>query len=174
MKINQEQVTETAFMECNKRGKELETVTFHYKYFKNYLICKLCTGYCFHKKNKTKKKVIRRARASWQALSIKTKINKIEPGWIVAFWVSGQLQRKSGFHITRFIYNKEGEKCSVWKWNTSFFLNRTIKLSLGLNDRMTFWSLEGKHIPFIIKLKIIPYQEGLFSLFWIVPTHKPL
>lgn len=39
---------------------------------------------------------------------------------------------------------------------------------------MTFWGLEGKHIPVIIKSKIIPYQEGLLALFWILPAHNPL
>lgn len=29
---------------------------------------------------------------------------------------------------------------------------------------MTFWGLEGKHIPFIIKSKNIQYQEALFIL----------
>ena len=36
---------------------------------------------------------------------------------------------------------------------------------------MTFWGLEGKHIPFIIKSKIFQYQEGLFSLSWILSAH---
>lgn len=54
---------------------------------------------------------------------------------------------------------------------THFFPNRKIKHSLGRNDRMTFWGLEGKHIPFITKSKIFQYQEGLFSLSWILPAH---
>lgn len=54
-----------------------------------------------------------------------------------------------------------------------FCPNRTIKLSLGFNDRMTFWGLEGEHIPSIIKSEMIPYEEGLFSLSWILPAHSP-
>lgn len=53
-----------------------------------------------------------------------------------------------------------------------FFRNRTIKLSLGLNNRMTFWGLEGKHIPSIIKSKNIQYQEALFILD-SAPTQPP-
>ena len=75
---------------------------------------------------------------------------------------------------TGFIYNKVGANAVYGNETHNFFPNRTIKLSLGLNDRMTFWSLEGKRIPFINKSKTIPHQEGLSSLPWIVPAHKPL
>lgn len=59
---------------------------------------------------------------------------------------SGPLWRQSGFHITGFIYNKE-EASAGAEMKHVISPNRTIKLSLGLNDRMTFWGWEVSTSP---------------------------
>lgn len=90
------------------------------------MICKRCAGYCFPK-NITKKKAIKGASASWQALLLKTKINNWAWIWNVVFWVSGQLQRNSEFHLTGFIYNKEGANAEYGNETHHFF--PTVQLS---------------------------------------------
>lgn len=73
------------------------------------------------------------------------KINKAEPDAALSS-KSGQLRRKNGFHITGFIYNKEGASAGT-EMKQAISPNRTITLSLGLNDRMTFWGWERSTSP---------------------------